>query len=981
VALISFVLEVVPKHSAILREYASVGIHSNHMDMTKFEGEDDPGSLRVVGELQVWVKDLKQLSAKNLDLVYDDHGFRIPLKLPFAQNPNFVGRQSEISEIHRCLALSAENKQRITLIFGTGGMGKSQVALQYAYLHHKFYSAIFWIDAGSTESIEHGFRDGLQRVMRATERRCSPEEASREIGVSSLVGADGQLSNKPEIRGRIVQVLTDWLTRDLNNNWLLIFDNYDDLDTFQLSGYFPGNLAGRILITSRRQECQNIASHSIELGSLGESEAISLLLGDPVPVDVASDRRNMLKVHAARQIVEEMHHFPLAISQAHAYIQARQIELKEYLRRYRTMFREVVRSKPREPWTYGETTFTTWEISFEAIKAENPEAADLLLLCSFLNSDDIWEDLLRKGLDYSEDGKHLMKTNLRISDHIVDFTLENQIEPLLSYSLIKRQTDKSCLWIHPVVHAWARERLNGIEKAEKIKSALEILGKAVYYASDRRETTRWALESRVLPHIYAFLKYTWTVISRQKDYSLLWLDWIGNALRDRGDAKTAEVVIRWVLEEFERTLGKDHPSTLNNVSNLAGVLRDQGKYEEAEEMNRRALEGREKVLGKEHPDTLTGVSNLAWVLQHQGKYKEAEEKHRRALEGREKVLGMVDPSTLACISNLASLLQHQGKYWEAEAMNRRALEWREKVLGKEHPDTLTSISNLAWVLQHQGKYKEAEEMCRLALEGREKVLGMEHPDTLASVSNLASVLRDQGKYEEAEQMNGRVLEWKEMVLGREHSETLTSARNLALVLRDQGKYEEAELMSRRVLEWHEKVMGMGHPDTLTISSNLALVLQYQGKYEEAEEVNRQTLQWKEMMLGMGHPDTLTSVSTLASVLQDQGKYEEAEVMRRRALEYYDKVIGREHPSTLTSLSNLALVLQAQGKYDEAEDMHRRALEGMERALGKEHPDTLACVRKLASILQYQGKYKETEELNRQVLEGKEKALKRGSQTR
>ncbi|XTI88790.1 kinesin light chain 1, partial [Cenococcum geophilum] len=78
------------------------------------------------------------------------------------------------------------------------------------------------------------------------------------------------------------------------------------------------------------------------------------------------------------------------------------------------------------------------------------------------------------------------------------------------------------------------------------------------------------------------------------------------------------------LEGREKALGKEHPSTLTSVNNLASVLGYQGKYEEAEQMNQRALEGREKALRKEHPSTLTSISNLALVLQDQGKYKEAE---------------------------------------------------------------------------------------------------------------------------------------------------------------------------------------------------------------------------------------------------------------------------------------------------------------------------------------------------------------------
>ena len=69
-----------------------------------------------------------------------------------------------------------------------------------------------------------------------------------------------------------------------------------------------------------------------------------------------------------------------------------------------------------------------------------------------------------------------------------------------------------------------------------------------------------------------------------------------------------EARVRESLQLREKLRGKEHPSTLTSVNNLALVLSSQGKYEEAERMNRLALEGYEKALGKEHPSTLNSVS-------------------------------------------------------------------------------------------------------------------------------------------------------------------------------------------------------------------------------------------------------------------------------------------------------------------------------------------------------------------------------------
>lgn len=108
----------------------------------------------------------------------------------------------------------------------------------------------------------------------------------------------------------------------------------------------------------------------------------------------------------ATLLVEKLGYLPLAIDQAGAYVAARVIPLEKYLEIYEINFRGVFSEKPSSSvWSYGDrSVFTTWEISFQAIKSENEEAADFLLLCSFLSNESIWEDMLRRGKQLEEDG-------------------------------------------------------------------------------------------------------------------------------------------------------------------------------------------------------------------------------------------------------------------------------------------------------------------------------------------------------------------------------------------------------------------------------------------------------------------------------------------------------------------------------------------------------------------------------------------------
>jgi Tfp pilus assembly protein PilF len=99
------------------------------------------------------------------------------------------------------------------------------------------------------------------------------------------------------------------------------------------------------------------------------------------------------------------------------------------------------------------------------------------------------------------------------------------------------------------------------------------------------------------------------------------------------------------------------------------------------------LEVNERVLGRNHPDTLDSVSNLAFMLGCQANFVEAEPLYRRALESREHVLGAKHPDTLISVNNLGFFLESQGNYAEAEALYRRAYDCAESTLGSAHPHT------------------------------------------------------------------------------------------------------------------------------------------------------------------------------------------------------------------------------------------------------------------------------------------------------
>ncbi len=207
----------------------------------------------------------------------------------------------------------------------------------------------------------------------------------------------------------------------------------------------------------------------------------------------------------------------------------------------------------------------------------------------------------------------------------------------------------------------------------------------------------------------------------------------------QGKYDEAEGLFRQALDIDGRTIGQENSHYAAQLNNLAGVLENQGKYDEAEGLFRQALDIAERTIGKEHPDYSTHLNNLAGVLENQGKYDEAERLYRQALDIGERTIGKEHPSYALRLNNLAGLLRAQSKYDEAERLYRQALDIDQRTIGQGHPSYALRLNNLAWVLRDQGEYNEAEKNFLAALEISRRALGPDHPQTKAIEENLAGL--------------------------------------------------------------------------------------------------------------------------------------------------------------------------------------------------------------------------------------------------
>ncbi len=294
----------------------------------------------------------------------------LPLwNVPYRRNPFFTGREGVLLHLHNQLtATSAVALNQTQAINGLGGIGKTQIAIEYAHRYRDDYDAVFWVTAATRETLHSDFV-ALARLL--------------QLPVQDL--PDQQL---------IVDAVKQWLAR--HEQWLLILDNADELDL--LTDFLPSGDAGYILVTTRAQATGSLApSISIEQMSGDEGALLLLRRAQLLAPKASLEHVSEADRAQAETLVVAMGGLPLALDQAGAYIEETGCGLSGYLELYRTHQIDLLQRRSAGPSDHPEPVAVTWRLGFLKVERTNPAAADLLRFCAFLVPDAIPEAKSRKG--------------------------------------------------------------------------------------------------------------------------------------------------------------------------------------------------------------------------------------------------------------------------------------------------------------------------------------------------------------------------------------------------------------------------------------------------------------------------------------------------------------------------------------------------------------------------------------------------------
>lgn len=799
-------------------------------------------------------------------------GFATYWYVPYQRNLFFTGREEILKLLHNWLRSERAGKGGVPLLIsGLGGIGKTQIAIEYAYLHASEYSAVFWLSAENTEHI-------TASVLAIAAHMELPE--CRE--------ADQQ---------RVVQAVQHWLST--HGNWLLIWDNLED--PLLLHRFLQSAPRGTVLITSRRHELGTFAQ-SIEILPMKQEEGIGLLLQRTKllqPEEMHERIRQLAfsrpqEYAAAKDLVAIMGGLPLALDQARSYLEETGCSLSDYLRHYEEQRSRLLDRRGTIGEEHPQSVSATFMLASQRVADRHPLAADLLQVCALLHAEAIPEEI------FTTHNPSLQAQEISIGADPYQFDLA--IASLRTFSLIQRHVETRTLSIHRLVQVVLQEGMSEQQRTQWVRRVISTLNALFPEPTDEA----WQQCERLLPHVMVCDALFPRQVHDEELTELLLK--AANYLRGRARYTQAERIYRRILDIQEQILGSDHLQVSSTLHLLATLYGMQGKYDLAIPLFWRVVHLREQGLGPEHPEIAYPLNNLGNIYKDQGKYAVAESLFWRALRIREQTLGPEHPQMQYPIDGLAHLYLDLGNYAMAEQFYQRALRIQEQAWGPDQRLIAFPLNGLACVYIQLGKYEQAERLLQRALHVQEHTLRCNHPEIAYVLDSLASLYLEQGKYLEAKELYDRaILMWEE-TLGPDYHELSSPLTGLAHVYVWQRDDEQAERLYRRA--WLLKVQALGpeHPHVAFPISGLANLYREQGRYEEAAALYQQALAIREQLLDQQHPEIGHTLHDLAICSQRTGYFTEALSYAWRALLIRSQCLGPSHPKTVATYNLCVTVM-------------------------------------------------------------------------
>ncbi|KAJ9487435.1 hypothetical protein VN97_g5887 [Penicillium thymicola] len=654
--------------------------------------------------------------------------------VPLERNPRYVDREV-VGKVKR--RLFVKNRAERIAIFGLGGIGKTQIALELAYQTREIYSdcAIFWLPAVDMESLQHAY-----------------QMIADQLGI-------GLGDTKQDLK---IQV-KDHLSKPSSGRWLLIFDNADEIDMWTgseastpggLKDYLPTSDQGAIVFTTRSNKvAQYLATTDIiKIHEMDEHKATQVLRNSLVEKEVLQDTKNTSK------LLRQLTFLPLAIVQAASFINQNGTTLAGYVELLNgqeqsaiDLLSEDFEDKGRYE-SIRNPVATTWLTSFEQIRRQSRRAADYLCFMSCMQEKDILVSLLPPSPNVEQ---------------------QKAIGLLSSYSFVRLRHGDSRLDMHRLVHLATRNWLQSIGSLREWQSYVLRWLNARFPNTDIMYRNQWRAS---VPHAIRVLTLTEKEHPIPERVHVLLK--IARCQVTDGRSKEAEILYTEAVHVSEKLYGPDSLDALAGMYGLVSSYSRQGKTEKAMKLSEEMAEAQERLHRSHSIETMRTLFQLSGMHSLAGNHDKARELCRKVLTHYLRTLGPGSPETLDAIVSLTMTYVYDGQLLDATELAIQSLNIHRKTFGSDNTRTLAAMCGMGVIYLKRWRLKEAELLFREALETQKRIFGSEHPETITFMAWLATTWSYQGQHKEAVSLMTECVRCSVQVYGLDHDYTRTHYSHL-----------------------------------------------------------------------------------------------------------------------------------------------------------------------------------------------------------
>ncbi|NIM11894.1 MAG: tetratricopeptide repeat protein [Candidatus Aminicenantes bacterium] len=662
----------------------------------------------------------------------DNPVFNVPFR---AKGEGMVGREDALEKVRQQLTEGKRTAIGHTAAFqGLGGLGKTQLAVEYAHCFRNEYpKGVIWINA------DQEIDPQLIQIAKHA-KWIHPESKHSDI----LDIAKTRLKSRSDC--------------------LIIFDNVESREAIE--PYLPEVKAEpHLLLTSRAPQKD---FDPIDIYLLDDELSLTLLIKESRR-DFGSLPEEEQK--AAKEIARFLGGLPLAFEIAGGYLKhISGCTFKDYYTMLEENFKDAMKVEYWSSFTRHEekNLFVTLQVS-KAVLEQAPLLNDIIELLTWSGTSFMGISLMSAILDKKE----------------VD--LYHSLDLGISLRLIQKAEDEKRYDIHRLVRRVRQEQFPITDKIEWVKDVCQRLGD--WFEERRQEFTNLPFFEVEIDHLKEWLEHI-KPHSLHHASRLTWLQ--AYPPYHWGRYKESHHLVQSAFSLLEKAAELDPKLKANILNDLGTTYGSWGNLGDSLDYYKQALDIQLENLGEFHADTALSLVNVGTVYGHLGDDRKALECKQRALEIRLQLFGEQHPDTATSLASVGRTYGELGNHRKALDYEKRALKIRRQLFGDQHPDTATSFNDIGVIYNDPvGDHLEALKFYQRALEILSQLFGEQHPDTASSLKNIGRAYFELGSYIEAYNYVEKSFNIRQKLLGEQHPKTADSLDGLIRCLTKLKKFDEA----------------------------------------------------------------------------------------------------------------------------------------------------------------------------------------------